>query len=136
VTGILSKTIQESIRYQRSRDHGAIASSSTRCRHSQSCPLAQDRDHHRLPTAIYKGPSSHGAGINEAIRRTIDILGDGKGIYDYPTYATVPAEWVGLRKNVDKTAPEPDISIREKYDNLVKDTDNDLIMLYVHGGAH
>jgi hypothetical protein len=52
-----------------------------------------------------------------------------------PPVKPVEAEWTGYRSGVDKNAPLPDISEREKYEALKAEAKSDLVILYIHGGA-
>ena len=73
--------------------------------------------------------------VADAIR---DLAFDDNGRhenYSMPAVKSVPVEWVGWRANVwSSSDPEPSLSERDKYDNLMKEVSRPLTTLYVFGG--
>ncbi|KAL4941422.1 hypothetical protein BDV06DRAFT_194451 [Aspergillus oleicola] len=47
----------------------------------------------------------------------------------------IPVEFVGSRSNVPEDAPEPNISEEEKLHALLQECDDDMTILYMHGGG-
>ncbi|KAL4882862.1 alpha/beta hydrolase fold-domain-containing protein [Aspergillus karnatakaensis] len=74
--------------------------------------------------------------VQDAVVKAIRELQSGGETYDLPGVAPVGAEWTGYRSGVDKNAPEPDISEEEKFQQLKKENDSDMVVLYFHGGAY
>ncbi|KAK3402112.1 alpha/beta hydrolase fold-domain-containing protein [Sordaria brevicollis] len=79
-----------------------------------------------------------------AIRDTMTKVIDGLQDRDQPKAARiqlpevlpVEAEWTAHRPGVPKDAKLPDISEREKYDEMMKDAKTPTTVLYFHGGAY
>ncbi|EED19449.1 lipase/esterase, putative [Talaromyces stipitatus ATCC 10500] len=61
--------------------------------------------------------------------------GDEAKMIVMPPVKPVEAEWTGYRGGVDKNAPLPDISEKEKYEALKVEAKSDLVIFYIHGGA-
>ncbi|KAL2814926.1 Alpha/Beta hydrolase protein [Aspergillus granulosus] len=74
--------------------------------------------------------------VQEAVIRAIEELKSGGETYDIPGVGSVEAEWTGYRKGVQKNTPQPEISEAEKYEQLKKDSPEDMVVLYFHGGAY
>ncbi|KAL2854853.1 Alpha/Beta hydrolase protein [Aspergillus pseudoustus] len=74
--------------------------------------------------------------VKEAVIRAIEELKSGDETYDIPGVGLVEAEWTGYRKGVQKNTPQPDISEADKYEQLKKDSSEDMVVLYFHGGAY
>ena len=73
----------------------------------------------------------------EMLFRVIDGLKSGGEEYDKARLQAVEGEWVGRRQRVGPNTPEPkDMSEAEKYKSLVDETENDLTLLYFHGGSY
>lgn len=66
----------------------------------------------------------------------IKALEEGGEQYATPTIEPVGGEWVGYRPGVSSNTPEPLIPEPEKYENLVKDIEADVTLLYFHGGSY
>ncbi|TVY23886.1 Esterase [Lachnellula hyalina] len=85
-----------------------------------------------------KKPNSH-LGICEvqdALTKAIEALGDGSDHYTQPKAVNVEAEWTGYRGGVSHIARSPDISERDKYEQMMKEVEIDSpVILYLHGGA-
>jgi len=85
-----------------------------------------------------KKPNSH-LGICEvqdALNKAIEALGDGSDHYTQPKAVNVEAEWTGYRGGVSHIARSPDISERDKYEQMMKEVEIDSpVILYLHGGA-
>lgn len=74
--------------------------------------------------------------VQEALTKAIEALGDGSDHYTLPEVVNVEAEWIGYRGGVSHIARSPDISEREKYEQLMQEVDLDSpVILYLHGGA-
>ena len=87
-----------------------------------------------------KEPNSHLGicGVQEALTKAIEALGDGAGSdsYEQAEVVNVEAEWTGYRKGVSHIARPPDISEREKYGRMMEEVEPDApVILYFHGGA-
>lgn len=80
-------------------------------------------------------PSGGTHEILHAVEEVIQKPGDGSETYDVPDCVDVKAEWVGYRSGVEKGTPEPKVSEEEKYRLLIRDVEDDTVMLYAHGGA-
>jgi hypothetical protein len=85
-----------------------------------------------------KEPNSHVGicGVQEALTKAIEALGDGSDCYEQPEVVNVEAEWTGYRGGVSHIARAPDISEREKYEQMMEEVEPDSpVILYFHGGA-
>lgn len=67
--------------------------------------------------------------------QVIDDLNENHASYTRSEPVPTYAEWTGFRKGVGKNEPEPQISEREKYDSLMKDTTRPGIVMFCYGGA-
>lgn len=74
--------------------------------------------------------------VQDAVIKAIEELKVGEEKYDIPGVGPVEAEWTGYRRGVDKNAPEPQLSEEQKYAELKKENDADMVVLYFHGGAY
>ncbi|KAL4926269.1 Alpha/Beta hydrolase protein [Aspergillus undulatus] len=74
--------------------------------------------------------------VQDAVIKAIEALKVGSETYDIPGVVPVEAEWTGYRRGVDKNALQPEISEEEKYQELKKENDADMVVLYFHGGAY
>ncbi|PYH92745.1 hypothetical protein BO71DRAFT_382953 [Aspergillus ellipticus CBS 707.79] len=74
--------------------------------------------------------------IQDAVIKAIEDLKVGDVTYHIPGVAPVEAEWTGYRSGVDKNTPQPDISEEEKYEELRKESKEDMVILYFHGGIY
>ncbi|KAL3435782.1 Alpha/Beta hydrolase protein [Aspergillus tetrazonus] len=74
--------------------------------------------------------------VQDAVIKAIEELKVGEEKYDIPGVGPVEAEWTGYRGGVDKNAPEPQLSEEQKYAELKKENDADMVVLYFHGGAY
>ncbi|KAL2800975.1 Alpha/Beta hydrolase protein [Aspergillus keveii] len=74
--------------------------------------------------------------VQEAVIIAIEELKSGGETYDIPGVKPVEAEWTGYRKGVHKNTPQPEISEAEKYEHLKKESSEDMVVLYFHGGAY
>ncbi|PYI33063.1 hypothetical protein BP00DRAFT_424445 [Aspergillus indologenus CBS 114.80] len=74
--------------------------------------------------------------VQDAVVKAIETLRTGDETYDLPGVAPVEAEWTGYRSGVDKNAPQPDISEEAKYEELKKESTEDMVILYFHGGIY
>ncbi|OKL63392.1 hypothetical protein UA08_01519 [Talaromyces atroroseus] len=81
--------------------------------------------------------SAPGDAVRAAVLQAVDTLSES-GIsqaFEVPAVIPVEAEWTGYRGGVDKNAPQPDISEKEKYEALEAEAKSDMVILYIHGGA-
>lgn len=74
--------------------------------------------------------------VQDAVFKAIEDLKQGGETYEIPGVGPVEAEWTGHRRDVDKNAPQPEISEEEKYRELRKEAPADMVILYFHGGAY
>lgn len=74
--------------------------------------------------------------VQDAVIKAIEALKLGGETYDIPGVGPVEAEWTGYRKGVGKKAPQPDLSEEQKYQELKKENNADMVVLYFHGGAY
>ncbi|RAL15415.1 alpha/beta hydrolase [Aspergillus homomorphus CBS 101889] len=74
--------------------------------------------------------------VQDAVMKAIEALKTGDETYDLPGVVPVEAEWTGYRSGVDKNAPQPDISEEAKYEELKKESKEDMVILYFHGGIY
>jgi hypothetical protein len=74
--------------------------------------------------------------ILDALLEVIDHLKEGDETFETPEVLEVTAEWTGYRKGVSKKAPQPQISEQEKYAKMMEEVEEDLTVLYFHGGAY
>ncbi|PYH77278.1 hypothetical protein BO82DRAFT_319996 [Aspergillus uvarum CBS 121591] len=74
--------------------------------------------------------------VQDAVVKAIEAHRTGDETYDLPGVAPVEAEWTGYRSGVDKNAPQPDISEEAKYEELKKESKEDMVILYFHGGIY
>ncbi|OCK81169.1 lipase/esteras-like protein [Lepidopterella palustris CBS 459.81] len=82
-----------------------------------------------------KFPVTHYKGLHPTVVNAVKALGDGDEQFHIPENLDIVGEWVGHRRGVGKDEPEPSICDQHKFDNLMKDTNSDVTLLYVHGGA-
>ncbi|KAF1999671.1 hypothetical protein P154DRAFT_620838 [Amniculicola lignicola CBS 123094] len=78
--------------------------------------------------------------LRAVLFRAIEELNTSGEVLDYERPDAVPmeAEWVGYRgdASVTDSTPEPaDLSEKEKYENMMKETTSKVTVLYFHGGA-
>lgn len=72
-----------------------------------------------------------------AVMEAIIDLGDGSSTdLISPSLADVKVQWSGYRVGAKQNDTEPDISEKEKYRGLMKDTRSETTILYVHGGFY
>ncbi|KAL4940944.1 hypothetical protein BDV06DRAFT_195586 [Aspergillus oleicola] len=75
--------------------------------------------------------------VQDAVIKAIEALKvDGGETFDIPGVKEVEAEWTGYRRGVDKNAPELEIEEGEKFERLKDENDNEMVVLYFHGGAY
>jgi hypothetical protein len=77
------------------------------------------------------------ADLQEMVFKAIDHLAPEKNtiLHHSPSPVAVPAEWLGTRKGVDKTTPEPEISETAKLHSLSEEVGpNAPVVLFLHGG--
>ncbi|KAL4916275.1 Alpha/Beta hydrolase protein [Aspergillus aurantiobrunneus] len=74
--------------------------------------------------------------VQDAVIKAIEELKVGGETYDNPGVGPVEAEWTGYRRGVDKNASEPEMLEEQKYKQLKKENDADMVVLYFHGGAY
>lgn len=74
--------------------------------------------------------------VRQHVFSAIAALGSGKEEYAKPALEPVGAEWLGYRGGVSDKEPEPSISDKEKYDNLMGEVKNRTTILYFHGGSN
>lgn len=80
-------------------------------------------------------PRDKSGGLVAAVIEGIKILGNGTEAYDVPECVDVKAEWVGCRKGVGKDEPELKGTEAEKWSVLMKDVEDETVLIYAHGGA-
>ncbi|KAM0189880.1 hypothetical protein ACHAPC_002982 [Botrytis cinerea] len=81
-------------------------------------------------------PAPEDDSIITAITEAIYDLDDGSCTDLVATLADVQVQWSGFRSGVGKREKEPNISERDKYKGLMKDTRSKTTILYVHGGLN
>lgn len=69
-----------------------------------------------------------------ALRGVIERLGEGTERFDVPRVRDVEGEWVGWRRD-GGNGNEVEVDERTKFKRLMRDTNNRLTILFVHGGA-
>ncbi|KAL2867105.1 alpha/beta hydrolase [Aspergillus lucknowensis] len=74
--------------------------------------------------------------VHDAVIKAIEELKVGGETYDIPGIGPVEAEWTGYRRGVNKDTPEPEMSEDQKYEQLKKESNADMVVLYFHGGAY
>ncbi|GAQ36457.1 hypothetical protein AtubIFM55763_008272 [Aspergillus tubingensis] len=74
--------------------------------------------------------------VQDAVIKAIEDLKKGDETYNIPGVTPLEAEWTGYRSGVHKNAPQPDISEEAKYEELKKEAKEDMVILYLHGGAY
>lgn len=74
--------------------------------------------------------------IVRAISNAIKHLGNGDEDFAALSLADVKAQWSGYRPKAMGNEEEPDISEKEKYEGMMKDTISKTTMLYAHGGFY
>lgn len=80
-------------------------------------------------------PAAEESNVLETLMEVIKGMGEGMEEIDTPEYAPVEVEWVGYRKGADRVEPQGKLSEEEIYKALCRDTENDVTILYVHGGG-
>ena len=73
--------------------------------------------------------------VQRLLLDAIEALGRGDEQFILPPMRDVEAQWTGYRPGVGPKEPEPSIPEGEKYDCLMKDTENQTTMFYIQGGA-
>ncbi|EEP82566.1 predicted protein [Uncinocarpus reesii 1704] len=74
--------------------------------------------------------------VRQSLLEAIEHYLEGSETYDVPAVCNVEAEWNGYRKGAHAKTPLPDLSEAAKYERLMEDVDEDLTILYFHGGAY
>jgi len=73
--------------------------------------------------------------------RTILYLGirslssDGWETLALPSLVPIELEWTGYKKGAESGDLEAPMSEKEKYDNLMREVNSEVTLLYVHGGG-
>jgi acetyl esterase/lipase len=74
--------------------------------------------------------------VRQLMFKAINDMGTGEEQWTKPDQRPLEAEWDGIRAGAQDNEPEPaDMSEKEKYDNLMKETKSKVTILYFHGGA-
>jgi acetyl esterase/lipase len=74
--------------------------------------------------------------VRQLMFKAINDMGTGEEQWTKPDQQPLEAEWDGYRADVKDDEPEPaDMSEKEKYDSLMKETKSKVTLLYFHGGA-
>lgn len=81
-------------------------------------------------------PAPSNDNVVRVILDAIKDLGNGDEDFAAPSLADVKAQWSGYRPKAQEKEEEPDISEKEKYEGLMKDTTSKTTMLYAHGGFY
>ena len=84
---------------------------------------------------VLAAPQPENGDACQRICDAISYLGKGNEEYKVPAMLDVAAEWTGYRPRVDDNAPEPSIPEVEKFNGLMRDVENQITILYLHGGA-
>ncbi|KAL4978230.1 Alpha/Beta hydrolase protein [Aspergillus desertorum] len=74
--------------------------------------------------------------VQDAVIKAIEELKVGDETYDIPGVGPVEAEWTGHRRGVDKNVPEPEFSEEQKYAELKKENDADMVVLLMDPCTH
>lgn len=74
--------------------------------------------------------------VLQALQKAMEHHMEGSETYAVPEVGAVEAEWTGYRKEATAKTPEPEISEEAKYERLMEDVDEDVTILYFHGGAY
>ncbi|KXX78314.1 Acetyl-hydrolase [Madurella mycetomatis] len=75
--------------------------------------------------------------LRHLLFKAIRDLGTGEEEYAKPDLQGVEGEWVGYRAGVKANTPEPTtLSERDKYENILRDMNMDITLLYFHGGSY
>ncbi|PWY92395.1 hypothetical protein BO70DRAFT_376080 [Aspergillus heteromorphus CBS 117.55] len=74
--------------------------------------------------------------VQDAVIKAIEDLKVGDETYSIPGVAPVEAEWTGHRSGVEKNTPQPDISEEAKYEELCRESTDETVILYFHGGIY
>ncbi|KAL6235574.1 hypothetical protein BDW75DRAFT_230192 [Aspergillus navahoensis] len=74
--------------------------------------------------------------VQDAVIKAIEELKAGGETYDLPGVGPVEAEWTGYRRGVDKNAPEPELSEEQKYAELRRENDADMVVLLMDPCTH
>ncbi|KAH7088388.1 acetyl-hydrolase [Paraphoma chrysanthemicola] len=74
--------------------------------------------------------------VRQMLFKAIDDMGTGDEQWTKPDTRPLEAEWNGYRADARDDEPEPtDLSEKEKYDTMLKETSSKVTLLYFHGGA-
>ncbi|KAI4656123.1 hypothetical protein J4E93_000841 [Alternaria ventricosa] len=74
--------------------------------------------------------------IRQIMFKAIDDMSTGGEQWTKPEQRPLEAEWDGYRASAKDDEPEPaDMSEKDKYENLMKETTSKVTLLYFHGGA-
>ncbi|EFW20433.1 hypothetical protein D8B26_003185 [Coccidioides posadasii str. Silveira] len=74
--------------------------------------------------------------VLQALLKAIEYHMDGSETYEVPKVCDVEAEWNAYRQGAHARTPQPNISEEAKYARLMEDVNEDLTILYFHGGAY
>ncbi|KAG7135729.1 hypothetical protein HYQ45_006541 [Verticillium longisporum] len=96
----------------------------------------------RIWVANYAAPVPPETGVRDALTAAIEALqhhstaSSAKAPLRLPKIVAVEAEWTGYRAAAAKDATLPVMSERERYDEMQKEVQTPLTVLYFHGGAY
>ncbi|PKS12864.1 hypothetical protein jhhlp_000204 [Lomentospora prolificans] len=93
----------------------------------------------RIWVSKYATPVPQETGVRDALLSAIENLRDAASIpapARNPDILPVEAEWTGYRANAKPDSTLPEITEKEKYDELMKECSNPTTILYFHGGAY
>ncbi|PNH40461.1 hypothetical protein VD0004_g6545 [Verticillium dahliae] len=96
----------------------------------------------RIWVANYAAPVPPETGVRDALTAAIEALQDhstassAKAPLRLPRIVAVEAEWTGYRAAAAQDATLPAMSERERYDEMQKEVQTPLTVLYFHGGAY
>lgn len=85
---------------------------------------------HLIPDIL---PAPKEDDVEQLLCRTIDALGNIE--YERPDLVSVPVEWIGRKIHSCIDRVEQSLHKRSGLRRLVKDSENDLTILHVHGGG-
>ena len=93
----------------------------------------------RIWVSKYTAPPPPETAVRDALVSAIDRLSDAAGSRAptrRPDILPVEAEWTGYRAEAKTNSTLPDITEKEKYDELMKECSSATTILYLHGGAY
>ena len=73
--------------------------------------------------------------VTNALMDVIDAANPNAKLCERPTSELIQLQWNGFRKDAVAETPEPSITETQKYERLLQDVTQPVVILFVYGGA-